>query len=414
MGTLFFPRARSILRCVSLAFALMLLSVMAAGRARAQSDPDDPMRAKIRQCAKADGAEQCRAALPVCKEMLDAARRGQPLTRSVLAELLGKIGSCHQDLDQHAEAEAYYREHVQVVVRELGERHADHARALHDLSLSLRELGKLEEAEQLLRQAVKLNESLKDQDDDEKKAALKSLERVLAERKDQAEAIQELGRTAGPVLFQSLRQCRRAKTPQACTASLPACRSYAAAAEKKLGTLALKRAEVGKHIADCHVQLDQFSQAEAELRRVIELLKAKVGERDQRYIASLANLGFVLMSMGRHAEGEALSRAALALEKAVSGERSAQYARILNNLAEALIAQKKHAEAEAVLRQALSLTQEAGSEDAGARGRGRRGPARAAAPEYVGVAAHAGRLVPAGARPVPPGRGFVPPRSGNP
>lgn len=360
MGASLYVRSRRVLWAGWVVTCILLSGI---GGAQAQPGPPDSIQAKIKQCAKSRGAEQCRASLPVCKEMLEAARQGHPLAKQVFAELLGQIGACHEDLDQNVEAEPYRREQVQAVLKEVGERHADYASALHDLAALLRELGKYDEAEQLLRRAVKLNESIADQDDEEKQSALASLEKLLAERKELAESVKEFGSANGPTLFQAWRQCRRAKTPEACTAALPACRSYAEAADKRLATLYLRRAEVGRSLALCHVKLEQFPEAEVELRRLLDLLKTRVGERDQRYIATLANLGFVMLALGKHAEAESLSRAALVLEKSVFGEKGSRDTHILSNLAEALVAQRKHAEAEAVLRQSLSVHRSAGPED---------------------------------------------------
>lgn len=360
MGAAFCVGSRRALRA-GFVFVWLFLCVIEVGRAQAQPGPDEVMRVKLRRCAKARGAEPCQAALPVCREMLDAARQGHPLAKQVHAGILGQLGACHEDLDQNAEAETYRREQVVVLLKEVGERHEKYAGALHDLALLLREQGKLDEAELLLRKVVKLTESIPGQDD-EKKSAQQSLDSLIAERKDLAEALKEFGSAEGQTLFQASRQCKRAKTQEACTAALPACRSYVAAADEKLGTLYLKRAEVGRSLASCYVKLDRFSEAEAELRRLLDLLKPRVGERDQKYIASLANLGFVMLSMDRYAEAESISRAALALAKSVPGEQGSRDLHILNNLAEALVAQKKHAEAETVLRQALAASRGAGDD----------------------------------------------------
>ncbi|MCP5142293.1 MAG: tetratricopeptide repeat protein [Chromatiales bacterium] len=100
---------------------------------------------------------------------------------------------------------------------------------------------------------------------------------------------------------------------------------------------------------------NQLAEAEPLMRRALEINEASYGESHPKVATHLNNLAALLMATNRLAEAEPLMRRALVIDEASYGESHPRVAIDLNNLAQLLATTNRLAEAEPLMRRALVI-----------------------------------------------------------
>ena len=110
-----------------------------------------------------------------------------------------------------------------------------------------------------------------------------------------------------------------------------------------------------------HVYMDQqkFDQAEAILKRELQVREKAVGPNDPDIVSTLDRLALLCQKESRYPEGEALLKRALAIRENAFGANNVKVAESMQDLADLYHVQKRDAEAEALLKQALGLEEKA-------------------------------------------------------
>ncbi len=103
----------------------------------------------------------------------------------------------------------------------------------------------------------------------------------------------------------------------------------------------------------------RYEEAEAFLRRDLDLVEKDLGPNHPSYGTSLQALASVLKSQGKYTEAEALARRSLAIYEKALGTDHPSYGASLHALASVLDFQGKYEEAEALLRRALAIYEKA-------------------------------------------------------
>ncbi len=101
--------------------------------------------------------------------------------------------------------------------------------------------------------------------------------------------------------------------------------------------------------------LGEYPKAEALNRKALALARPLFGDKDQRTIASIGNLGLVVGHQQQFSEAIELLREALRLRQSLPGPEDVQLATCLNNVANVLMQSEQYAEAEPLHLQALEM-----------------------------------------------------------
>lgn len=100
---------------------------------------------------------------------------------------------------------------------------------------------------------------------------------------------------------------------------------------------------------------NRLTEAEPLMRRALAIAEANSGESHPSVAIHLKNLGTLLQATNRTAEAELLLRRALAIDESTAGKDHPNFAVSLNNLATLLLTTNRIAEAEPLLRRALEI-----------------------------------------------------------
>jgi tetratricopeptide (TPR) repeat protein len=104
--------------------------------------------------------------------------------------------------------------------------------------------------------------------------------------------------------------------------------------------------------------LGNLAEAEALIRRVVEVDEKRLGENHPDFASAINNLGRLLQYTNRPSEAEPLMRRALAIDEQSFGPHHFNVARDLNNLATLLHATNRLSEAEPLMRRALAIDEQ--------------------------------------------------------
>lgn len=241
------------------------------------------------------------------------------------------------------------------------------AALLETMGRVYRRLGLLEEAQSLLRSALKLQKSSAGL---ERATTLINLGLVELERGKAAEA--------EPLLREGiaiLRRSRETESPDYAgalnnLAALAEHRSHYSEAEALYReALALKRKVVGNSSEEVALGLNNLAgallaqgkaaPAEGLYREALALRRRLYGPKPHPEVAtSLNNLASLLEDRGERTEAETLYREALSMRRKLYGARHPRVAQSLNNLAFLLLAESRPEDAEPLSREALSIADE--------------------------------------------------------
>ena len=222
-----------------------------------------------------------------------------------------------------AEADTALRAALTLRVDLLGARDTATARTMTQLALVLRATGKLEEAEQLARQAVDIYRASGNPDTRDHAESVHNLGFVLRSRRSDQEA---------EAMYRDALAMRR--------------RVYDPSHPELLITMSNLAVVIDARGA--------FAEAEALYREVLARRRERLGAEHPQTLISLNNLATSLWRTGRFAEAASVFREAVAVGRRVHGE-NATFAIMLNNLGVALRRAGDLAAAEQNHREALAI-----------------------------------------------------------
>ena len=287
-------------------------------------------------------------------------------TKELLWRLLHNLGASSRIKGQYTEAEAMYRQTLQLKEAVLGKDHLDTLASMNNLASSLRGQGKYVEAEAIDRQTLRLMEAVLGKDHPDTLGSMNNLAASLHGQGKYAEAeaidrqtlrLKEavLGKDHPDTLASVYNLAR----------SLHRQGKYTEAEAMHRQTLRLREAVLGKDHPDTLASMNnlasslrgqgKYTEAEAMHRQTLRLREAVLGKDHPDTLGSMNNLASSLREQGKYAEAEAIDRQTLRLREAVLGKDHPDTLRSMNNLASSLRRQGKYAEAEAMYRQTLQL-----------------------------------------------------------
>jgi tetratricopeptide (TPR) repeat protein len=246
-----------------------------------------------------------------------------PALRSVIG-----LSRLLRDQGRMNEAESLVRRVLAIVERIRGLDHPDVARGLIDLATLLQDTNRLAEAEPLLRRALAIDERAYGADHP----------RVGSDLSHLAHLLRDTGRLgeAEPLLRRSL-----------------------AIAEQSLGPEHPNVASALDNLAQLLRAENRLAEAEALTRRALAIDEPTYGPDHPRVAIRLNNLALLLEATNRLGEAEPLLRRALAIDEPRFGPDHPEVATDLNNLAELLRATNRLDEAEPLYRRALAIDERA-------------------------------------------------------
>ncbi len=128
---------------------------------------------------------------------------------------------------------------------------------------------------------------------------------------------------------------------------------------EQLGNQPVLQAEVLAAIGQVYLQREEFAQAEALFRRVVQARRQSLGERDPAVAEALVRLGDGIRGQGRYSEAESLYREGLRIQDQARGGSDAARAVTLARLGSARTYHGDIESAEALFRSSLALRRSA-------------------------------------------------------
>ena len=267
-------------------------------------------RARWEECEK-----QQRLALDEAKELANA---------SLIAEASNDLARLLNVTNRLAEAENLMRQALEVNESAFGKRHPLVARTLNNLVVLLIDTSRFDEAEMLVRRAREIQEAAFGETHPAVAACLNSY----------AQLLQETNR-----LEEAERLMRRALQIQEATTG------------KGNPNVAIFL----NNLAQLLKATNRLEEAERLMRRALEIQEAAFGEDHPTVAISLSNLALLLHDTYRRDEAELLMRRALEIQKAAFGMEHPVVAYSFNNLARLLKDMNRLEEAEPVMRRSLDI-----------------------------------------------------------
>lgn len=271
---------------------------------------------------------------------------------------------------KYNEAEALMRQALAIDERTPGSQSAGLARAENDLGRILRVAGRYAEAEPHFRRGLEIREKVLGADDPDTATSLNNLGLMLWSEGRLAEAEQLLRRalairekTLGPDdaatalavggLALVVHDEGRLKEAE------PLYRRALAATEKAQGPDRPDTAMILTNLGGLLWDEGRTDEVEPLLRRALEIRLKALGPDHPDTAMGLNNLAFALEAKGRHAEAEALYRQALAIDQKVLGPDHTDTAIVMRSIGELLQDQARWAEAEPLFRGAVVIDEKA-------------------------------------------------------
>lgn len=233
-----------------------------------------------------------------------------------VAASYSSLGAVQLKNSNLGEAENNFKLALGIYEKRFGPEHEFVGATLNNLALVLERQGNFRDAELLLRRALAIKEKKQGKDNPDTAVTLANLARVL----DRQGKSGQLGPTAAAPA-----------APAAAPTAKPAAPGPAASAES---TRLVAQAQQAQAQGD-------FSQAEALHRRALAIHERELGPEHPTTLATLTNLGNVMMLQGKFKDAEALFRRVLASREKVLGPEHPDTAVSLNNVANALAEQAK-------------------------------------------------------------------------
>ena len=279
--------------------------------------------------------------------------------------LLLRTGYCLLERSQYAEAEKLLLRARDILLRTVGEQHADYAYSLNNLGLSYQYQGRYEEAEPLYCQSLRIREELFGSEHYTIAESLHNLGGLCYDlgHYAQAEAFVQralpiMQKLFGPEDLLPLHllnnlgfiYIRRGAYAQA----EPLLQRVATLREKRLGIEHPDTLISLYLLANLYVAHKEYEQAEALHQQVLALREKQLGSQHDNVGDSLHSLAQLYHEQGRCDEAEKYYRRALAVYEHTLGAQHPSTAQVLSNLARLLLEQGQLAEGEELCRRALT------------------------------------------------------------
>lgn len=241
----------------------------------------------------------------------------------VQAELYGTLGSIYQKLGKLDQAEPLLRQALEQRKRLFGPNSPEAAESLVALGRLRADQAQYEEAEKLIRQGLEIDRRLLPPNHAAVIDAETSLGAVLIDRGNYDQAIKILNQT---VQIQS-------------------------ASQEQTPALANSLSE----LADANYYAGHYSIADPLYRRVLDMHRQLYGAKHPLVADDLGNLGSVQQDLQYYIQAEQFYRQALDITQSYYGKDNPKTATDLNMLARSLLYQNKYDEATQMLQQALAI-----------------------------------------------------------
>lgn len=242
---------------------------------------------------------------------------------AVQAELLETLGRVSTQLGQLDRADTLLREALDDRRRLFGSDHADVARSLLTLGALRIAQAQFDTAERLIRDAMAMSQRHLAPDHPQIAEVTDALGSVLENRGSYADAINVYGEAV------RLRSGKRDTTPELAVSMTGLVNNY--------------------------FYLGNYAAADSLGKIVLTLSRRLYGERHPHVADDLINLGAIQYELGNYADAERLDRDALAIQKAWYGPNHYATAAALTMVGRAMRPQNKMHEADSVLREALAI-----------------------------------------------------------
>ena len=234
-----------------------------------------------------------------------------------------------RDTNRFDEAESLMRQAMKIRVAAFGEQHPNVAESLNTLAILLQQTNRFEEAESLVRQALKIRVAAFGEQHPNVAESLNTLAILL----QQTNRFEE----AEPLMRQALK-------------------NNVAALGEQHPMVAMYLNNLAKLLKDTN----RFEEAESLMRQALKILVAVPGEQPPSMAMCLHSLAMLLQQTNRFEEAEPLMRQALKIFVAAFGERHWVVAICLNNLAGLLKDTSRFEEAEPLIRRSLDILDSSG------------------------------------------------------
>jgi eukaryotic-like serine/threonine-protein kinase len=245
----------------------------------------------------------------------------------VQAELYDNLGKIYEKLGKLEQADSLLRLALEQRKKLFGHDSAEVGESLTALGLLRADQARLEEAERFVRQGLDITTRRVGPDHPTAAKALMALGSVLAERGSYNEAIHSLNESV-----------RIESAPGIPTSDLAASLSA---------------------LADAHYSAGHYDEAVNLYNRVLEMHRQLYGNRHPLVAGDLGSLGAVKQDLGYYAEAEALYRQELDIIESYYGKNSPRTAAVLTSLGRALVYENKFDDSERALQRALAIQQQA-------------------------------------------------------
>jgi len=283
-----------------------------------------------------------------------------------LAQAQDRLASVAQDQGRYEEAEELFRQALEIDEKTIGRDHPDYSTRLNNLAVAVRAQGRYEEAEELYRQALKIDEETIGRDHPDYSTRLNNLA-VAVRAQGRYEEAEKLYRQALIIDEKTIGNDHPGYARHINNLALvvkllgrhkEAEELYRQALEIDKETIGRDHPRYAIHLSNLallvHAQ-GRDEEAERLFLQVQQILEETIGMDHPDYATLLNNLALVVHALGRYGEAEKLYRQALAIGEETIGKNHRDYANRLNNLAGALQAQERYEEAKELYRQALEL-----------------------------------------------------------
>lgn len=282
------------------------------------------------------------------------------------ARALDLIGRVYTVQSRYSEAEASYRQALQIDQVALGEKHPNYATDLDDLASLYVAMGRNEQADGLYQQAERIEKETVGENDPLYATTLCDL----------GDLYRYMGRykQAEPLYQQSLTIRKQAlgdsnpdyaRSLDRLAALYDSMGRYSEAEPLYKQAIAIRKQALGEQSADyarsvnnlalLYKEMARYKDSEALYLEAMAIRKNVFGDEHRTYASSLDDLAQLYQAMGRYAESEQLYKRALEIRKKTLGEQHPAYAVNLDNLASLYEAMARYDEAEALTRQALEI-----------------------------------------------------------
>jgi len=303
------------------------------------------------------------------REAIATFRKAEAL-KSDDTTILRWLASCLNQTAEFTEAENLMRRALEVDESVSGSTHPNVARDLNGLAALLRQQGRFAEAEPLFRRALEIDREISGARNPAVAKDLGNLALLLqhTNRLPEAEslmreAVDIENEVSGPehpnVATALYNLAQLLQITSQLTESEHLLRRALNIDEEALGT---KHPSVARDLNSLALLLrstNRLNKAEQFMRRALDIDEEAFGTKHWRVARDLNNLGLMVQDDNRPAEAEVLLRRALSIDQEGFGPRHPNYARDLLNLAALLQKTDRLAEAEDLTRRALDILEEA-------------------------------------------------------